>query len=158
MDERSNQHPPIEELISLQSEVLHAALVHGADFWARLDLTMPQLKVLLLLGQQGNATVSWLAGRMHVSPPNVTGILDRLENHTLVRRTSDRQDRRVVRIVLTDEGRDLLSEMEQAGTSPLVEAVRGLNQREQTALREGLRALTAALRGAHHTPQQSSAA
>ena len=141
-----NARATVDELVSLQTEVLHAALVHGADYWARLNLTMPQLKVMLLLGQQGSATVSWLAGRMGVSPPNVTGILDRLENHHLVQRTTDRQDRRVVRIVLTEKGADLLQGMEGAGNSLLTDAVNSLDPREQTALHEGLSALAGALK------------
>ncbi len=131
-----------EQIVQAMAGLLHTALVAGAGYWAKLDLTMPQLKTLLLLGQQGSATVSWLAGSMHVSPPNVTGILDRLEGRGLVRRTSDRSDRRVVRIVLTEGGTALLADMERAGLGAVTEAVHRLGARQRSALLEGLMALT----------------
>jgi DNA-binding MarR family transcriptional regulator len=115
-------------------------LTAGAEYWARVDLTMPQLKVLLLLGQHGSAPVSWLAARMAVSPPNITGILDRLEQRGWVERTSDSQDRRVVRILLTDGGTKLLHELAGAGVSHLRECIGSLGDRPAESLRHGLSA------------------
>src|SRR3712207_4051085 len=93
----------VDDLVALISQSLFLAFLRGADAWARLDVTMPQMKVLMQLGLHGSLTVSTLAAQMKVSPPNVTGILDRLEQHGWVRRTNDPNDRRVVRVVLTTE-------------------------------------------------------
>jgi DNA-binding MarR family transcriptional regulator len=113
-------------------------LTAGAEYWARVDLTMPQLKVLLLLGRHGSAPVSWLATRMEVSPPNITGILDRLEQRGWVRRMSDPQDRRVVRIVLTDDGERLLHELSGAGVDSLRDSLHTLSNGAAEDLRRGL--------------------
>jgi DNA-binding MarR family transcriptional regulator len=94
--------------VGLIHSAFFCALVGGAEQWAELELTMPQLKLMLLLAEFDSVPVSWLAARMHVSPPNITGILDRLEQRGWVRRTTDAQDRRVVRIVLSAAGSDLL--------------------------------------------------
>lgn len=122
-------------------------LTAGAEYWARVDLTMPQLKVLLLLGRHGSAPVSWLASRMKVSPPNITGILDRLEQRHWVQRTSDPQDRRVVRILLTAEGEKLLHELAGAGVDYLRESIGSLPNGGADSLREGLSALLASVDG-----------
>src|SRR5690242_16399217 len=114
---------------SLIESTVFALLTAGAEYWARVDLTMPQLKVLLLLGRHGSAPVSWLASRMDVSPPNITGILDRLEQRGWVARSGDPQDRRVVRILLTDDGTRLLHELAGAGMNSLRDGLHALGER-----------------------------
>lgn len=133
-----NGHNDTRDACTLMESAVFTLLTAGAEFWARVDLTMPQLKVLLLLGRHGSAPVSWLASRMDVSPPNITGILDRLEQRGWVRRMSDPQDRRVVRIVLTGEGERLLHELSGAGVDHLRDSLRPLNNGAVDELRRGL--------------------
>lgn len=136
---------PVDDLVALLSRTWFDAFLRGAESWARLDVTMPQFKVLMLLGLHGSAPVSSLAACMQVSPPNVTGILDRLELHGWVRRTSDPHDRRVVRVVLTDEGQAFLAELQQAGEERLRGPVGRMKATDQRALRQGLTALYEAI-------------
>jgi DNA-binding MarR family transcriptional regulator len=126
------------DTFTLMESAMFRVLIAGAEFWAKVDLTMPQLKVLLLLGSHGSAPVSWLASRMAVSPPNITGILDRLEQRGCVQRTSDPQDRRVVRISLTDEGWRLLRELSGSGMDCLRDNVATLSSGALEALQRGL--------------------
>jgi DNA-binding MarR family transcriptional regulator len=122
---------------SLVQQTLVRLLAAAADDWAKTDLTMPQLKVLLLLAERGSARVSWLAAHMQVSPPNITGILDRLEEHGRVARTNEPQDRRVVRIVLTETGHSLLRDLCRAGADRLVATLEALpRQHRDSANRE----------------------
>lgn len=132
---------PVDETVRLISRVCFNTFLRGAESWAKLDITMPQLKVLMLLGLHGSAPVSALASRMNVSPPNVTGILDRLEQHALVRRTNDTHDRRVVRVVLTDEGRQILVELQHAGEDRLYSSISQMRTSDQRALYQGIAAL-----------------
>lgn len=148
------QSPP-DDLILLLSRTWFSAFLRGAESWARLDVTMPQLKVLMLLGLHGSAPVSSLAARMKVSPPNVTGILDRLELHGWVRRTSDPHDRRVVRVVLTDEGQMFLEELQKAGEERLIGPVGRMKAADQRALRQGLAALVDAFRASEKAAESS---
>jgi DNA-binding MarR family transcriptional regulator len=134
-----------EELVAMIAQAQFAALLRGAEAWARLDVTMPQLKVLMLLGLYGSAPVSWLATRMKVSPPNVTGILDRLEQHSWVRRTSDSHDRRVVRVVLTEQGQAFLADLQSAGEERVRVLVAEMSDADKEALRQGLAGLLAVI-------------
>src|SRR3712207_4524032 len=135
----------VDELVELISRSSFTAFLRGAEQWARLDVTMPQMKVLMLLGLHGSAPVSQLAQQMRVSPPNVTGILDRLEQHGWVRRTNDPHDRRVVRVVLTDEGRRLLDGIQEASAESTRARLAEIAPEDQAAPRQGLRALMTAL-------------
>lgn len=134
------------EIAALIAATMSSSLIGGADFWAKLDLTMPQLKIILLLGQVGSASVSWLAARLDVSPPNVTGILDRLQQHGWIERTSDPQDRRVVRVVLTERAQQLLRDMNRIGDERMTAIIREMSAEDQLALRQGLNGLLASLR------------
>ena len=130
-----------DDVAGLLSRILYTTLLDGADAWAKLHLTMPQLKVVMLLGRHGSAPVSWLAGRLGVSPPNVTGILDRLEQQGWVHRTNDPRDRRVVRVALTSEGARLLRELHAAGDGQLRTLAGRLDPDDRAALHRGLTAL-----------------
>jgi long-chain acyl-CoA synthetase len=74
---------------------------------AVVDLTLPQYRVLILLGE-GKEAASALAEKLAVSRPSVTGVVDGLVARGLVERDHDRDDRRRVGHALTSEGRWLL--------------------------------------------------
>jgi DNA-binding MarR family transcriptional regulator len=50
-----------------------------------------------------------LAEALDVSQASATGIVDRMEQRGLVTRVRDEEDRRVIRVALTDSGRQLLA-------------------------------------------------
>lgn len=72
--------------------------------WLSLDLTMPQLKVVLLLFVGGPTRMSVIASALGVSLATATGVADRLVERELVIRESDPDDRRVVLCRLSDKG------------------------------------------------------
>lgn len=69
------------------------------------DLTHAQWIPLYWLARGGGSTVAELARDAALDPGATTRTLDRLEAKSLVRRVRSSQDRRVVRIELTDAGR-----------------------------------------------------
>src|SRR5437588_4232450 len=71
-------------------------------------VTPPQWGVLALLGEQDGLTIGSLSQARAIDPPTVTGIVGRLEQSGLVERRHVREDRRVVRVFLTEEGRDVM--------------------------------------------------
>jgi DNA-binding MarR family transcriptional regulator len=50
-----------------------------------------------------------LAEALDVSQASATGIVDRMEQRGLVARDRDAQDRRIVHVALTDQGRELIA-------------------------------------------------
>ena len=76
----------------------------------RSGLTLPQFDVLAELARSGHVgfTFGELSRLLLVTAGNLTGIVDRLEADGLVRRAKDPHDRRVVRVVLTAKGRELI--------------------------------------------------
>ncbi|MFY1698223.1 MarR family winged helix-turn-helix transcriptional regulator [Solwaraspora sp. WMMA2101] len=80
------------------------------------QLTVSQLKILLLLYLHGSTSGQELSQVLGVRMATVTGIVDRLVAHRLVGRREDPQDRRVRRVELTGDGRDLIDRIVTAGT------------------------------------------
>ena len=78
------------------------------------DLTPAQYNTLRILrGAEPDALTCGEIGERLVSPgPDVTRLLDRLEQRGLVTRLRDAEDRRVVRARITDSGIDLLGELD----------------------------------------------
>jgi DivIVA domain-containing protein len=86
------------------AEVLRAHCVERAKSYV---ITPPQWGALSLLLVNDGMTITGMSQKRAVDVPAVTGIVTRLEQLGLVERRHDRQDRRVVKVFLTDEGRDI---------------------------------------------------
>ena len=78
-----------------------------------LDLSLPQYRVLALLGE-GSTASSVLARRLAVSPPSVTAVVDGLVARGLVERRPDPEDRRRLTLLLTRDGAKLLAAADAA--------------------------------------------
>ena len=85
-----------------------------------LDLSLPQYRVLALLGE-GSTASSVLARRLAVSPPTVTSVVDGLVGRDLVDREADPEDRRRLTLLLTREGTKLLAAADAAAEARLGE-------------------------------------
>src|SRR5215469_3006881 len=70
-------------------------------------VTPPQWGALSLLLVHDGMTIGAMSQKRGVDAPAATGIITRLEQIGLVERRHDREDRRVVKVYLTDEGRDI---------------------------------------------------
>ncbi|MGP4104278.1 MarR family winged helix-turn-helix transcriptional regulator [Nonomuraea sp. KM90] len=79
------------------------------------NLTMRQLKVIMVLSMNGSVSGQDLAHNLGVGLGTVTGIVDRLVAHGLVSRHEDPHDRRVRRVELTPKGTALIEEINNAG-------------------------------------------
>jgi len=63
---------------------------------AKAGLTVTDMKTVSILMQEGPATASQLAARLHLTPGAVTSVIDRVEVAGLASRASDPNDRRKV--------------------------------------------------------------
>ena len=83
-------------------------------------LTGPQLWAIKMIGELALVRVSDLADKMYLHPATVVGILNRLELHGLIKRMRTSRDRRVVKIALTDAGKEILAKAPQVAQGLLV--------------------------------------
>ncbi len=103
--------------------------VHCEERGKTYIVTPPQWGALALLLVQDGMTIGTMSQKRGVDAPAVTGIITRLEQTGLVERRHDREDRRVVKVYLTEEGRDI--------ASTLVSTVENFEQRLKRGFAEG---------------------
>lgn len=108
--------------------------------WPGGRLSLVHLNVLLTLRDEPLPMGS-LAEAMDVSQASVTGIVDRMEQRGLVERQRDEDDRRIVRVALTDEGRRLIGLLADQRREHLAQLIDDLTTEEIAGFLTGVRAL-----------------
>ncbi len=71
-------------------------------------LTGPQLWTVRVIHEHGPINISDIAKRMYLHPTTVLGIIDRLEARGLASRTRSKDDRRIIWVELTQDGKNLV--------------------------------------------------
>jgi long-chain acyl-CoA synthetase len=106
---------------------------------SEVDLSPSQYRVLSFLSEDGaNAAATALAGRMAVSKPSITALVDGLVQRGLVERRPNTDDRRRVQHVLTPEGLKALERADAAVNDRLEELIGLLDPAERDAAGPGL--------------------
>jgi DNA-binding MarR family transcriptional regulator len=122
-------------------------VVHGYSKRAERvgGLTGPQLWAVRVLAESSPVRVSDLAQRMYLHPSTVVGILDRLESRGLAVRTRSTEDRRVVAVSLTEEGKRLVAKTPQVAQGLLLTGLKKLPTAELRSVSTGLSLLVGIL-------------
>lgn len=101
---------------------------------ADMGLSPSLLSALAVVHVHGPMTLGALADHEGVSPPTVTKVVNRLEEHDLVERTVDEADRRVCRVVTTSAGEALLDSSRERKNAWLVELLAALDDEQLARL------------------------
>ncbi len=116
----------IANIIDNLRRVFQAVNEYSKKAERETGLTGPQLWAIKVLAEAAPIKVSELARRMYLHPATVVGILDRLEGKDLVTRTRSQEDRRVVEIELTDQGKDVINKSPEVAQGLLVSGLESL--------------------------------
>lgn len=108
---------------------------------AACALTLTQLGVLEAVLHLGPLTHRELGRKLLTSPANLTDVVDKLERRALVRRVRATEDRRLVRVELTDPGRALIQAVFPAHAADIAAAMSALDPAELAQLDRLLRKL-----------------
>jgi DNA-binding MarR family transcriptional regulator len=132
----------IAEIRRLQQQIPHVMGQYSPGVWMELDLTIAQLKSLFFIEFGGSSNLSQLATALGVTPPNVTGIIDRLVKQGLVNRKENPENRRMLVLQVTDKGKALLARLRESGLGRMSGILNQLSKKELTGLMQGLAAIT----------------
>lgn len=100
-------------------------------------ITAAQFKVLIIVSQYGVDTPAELCRYLSLDSGSMTRMLDRLEQKQLIMRRRCPDDRRQVRLGLSEEGQNLADQLPQIGAAAMNELVGVLDATELANL-EGL--------------------
>ena len=116
-------HAPAEAVPAMEAcaAMGHAArLMHqNMERWAEKEgLSEGRQSILFMLRHSGGQVpLGTLAAKLHVSPRNVTGLVDNLERDGLVERVPDPADRRSILAQLTDSGRERIGALSEVAVA-----------------------------------------
>jgi DNA-binding MarR family transcriptional regulator len=139
-----NRDELTEAIIQLWKQMGQCMGKDAPEAWLELSLTIGQLKSLLFIDYEGSTNFKRLAAALGVTPPNVTGIVDRLVEHELVSRSENPENRRMQILRLTEKGATLLNELKERKVSQLTALLSRMDMQDLFALEQGLAALTRA--------------
>jgi DNA-binding MarR family transcriptional regulator len=109
-----------------------------------LDLTPQQVQLMCALGN-GPRTSGNLAALLACDKTNITGLVNRLELRGLVQRVRDDDDRRIVNIALTTDGRTIVGQFRQRAAAAFTAGLAGLSAKQRHELRQATRKAVRAL-------------
>jgi DNA-binding MarR family transcriptional regulator len=131
----------IDHIQELEQRVYRALHPLMCEEWVHADLTMPQLKVLLLLFVEGPSRMSVLSSNMGIAMATATGIVDRLVERGLITREGHPEDRRAVICRLSPEGQELVDRLWQSGRSRGRELLENMNPAELRLVADAMEAI-----------------
>jgi DNA-binding MarR family transcriptional regulator len=107
----------------------------------QLGITARQATLLWLVKRSPGLSLAELAGEEGISPPALSGHVDRLERAGLLERVRSSEDRRRVGLRLTDEGARVMRNVRARRTTWLAERLRVLDPGELAAVDAAMPAL-----------------
>jgi DNA-binding MarR family transcriptional regulator len=147
----------VNAIVEAQRTVVRA--LHAASpSWLELNLTMAQLKTLIVLSDEGPLHVGQVGCRLGVTLPTASYQVERLVRAALVERVEDSRDRRRTLVHPTPKAEELLRSLRQGRAGQLRAWLRELNPDDIEALEKGLSALAAIAHADVHERGQSAEA
>nr|WP_246283718.1 MarR family transcriptional regulator [Nocardioides perillae] len=117
------------------------------------EITVPQLRALVLLDSRGPVNLATLAQHLDVNPSNASRTCDQLVASGKVERATAEDDRRQVRLRLTDRGTAFVAGLMEARRDLLRAVVDRVPPDDLAVLARGLEAFSAAVAAA--PPQET---
>jgi len=112
-----------------------------SDALRQYELTQPQADVIFTLGNTEGLTFKEIGELTLITKGTLTGIIDRLEEKTLVRRIPGDEDRRCTRVVLTRKGDQLFKDVFPKHISFYKTRFDRLNESDMQAIESALQKL-----------------
>lgn len=131
----------VEHVLELGARIFRELLPTIPKELLQFDLTMPQLKVVLLLFLNGPMRMSDLAAALSVSLATATGVVDRLVERDMILRESEPSDRRVVLCLLSEKGQALTDVLWQSSRNRTRELLMAITIPRLKLINEALEAL-----------------
>jgi DNA-binding MarR family transcriptional regulator len=115
------------------------------------EVTLTQYRTLVVLASRGPQNLAGLAEAVGVTPATATRMCDRLVRKDLIRRRTERDDRRQLRVALTARGRSLVDAVTGRRRQEIARIMSEIPAEQQAVLVQALGRLASA---AGEVPEQ----
>jgi DNA-binding MarR family transcriptional regulator len=124
---RQDSETLVRHILKLAEDIYRAIKPNVPPEWLTSDLTVAQLRVLLVLYTEGPSRMSSIASSIGIAVSTATGILDNLVRKGLVMRGADSEDRRLVICTLSSQGQETIKRLWALGQFEIEKLLRGLS-------------------------------
>lgn len=125
-----NNETLIHHILKLSEDIFTTIKLRVPPDWLTSDITVAQLRVLLILHTEGPSQMSSIASSLGIALSTATGIVDNLVRKGLVTRGADPEDRRLVICTLSPQGQDTINQVWTLGQSQMEKLLQGLSVEE----------------------------
>jgi MarR family 2-MHQ and catechol resistance regulon transcriptional repressor len=106
-DSNADQLERLEQSLFKLTDVIQK---HQEIVQQRFKVSLVEIEILKLLDTEGDRKMKDIGERVRVKLSNLTNIIDRLEEHKLVKRVNSKTDRRSIFVHVTTKGKKLLND------------------------------------------------
>ena len=92
-------------------QLMHLSRYHAVRRMEDIDLNPSQAGILFILNSQGRLSQRQLAEKIGITPPSMTVTLRKLEELGLIRKEPDEKDQRIIRIHLSEAGKECIEKL-----------------------------------------------
>jgi len=131
----------ISQIISLNRNINRTLRHEFHGLMQDSGFTFPQLSVISILAKNGKQKVSDISEKMGLSDSTVSGILDRLEQKGIIERKRYKDDRRVVKIYLSNGSQEICQEFHRKREEYFAHLLKKLSEQEINDIIKGLEIL-----------------
>jgi DNA-binding MarR family transcriptional regulator len=132
------------EALAQYRAMMHRFKASAIGGWMEIDLTLPQLRTLLILAEEGPLVIGQIAQRLGVGLSTGGHLVDRLVQAGLAERAEDAGDRRRTLARLTPGGEELYARLLNR-VQHMQTLIQKLDEDDLAALLQGLRAMNRVL-------------
>ena len=137
----ANDRELVAEILKVAEDIVGVVPLGIPLEYLYSDMTVAQLRILLVLQTQGPSRMGTIALVTGVTLPTATGVVDNLARKELVVREKDPQDRRLVICKLSPEGQELINKLWTSGRFQMENLLDGLTVEQLEKAREVARIL-----------------
>lgn len=138
---KENKQQIVEDTLKLADRIFRVLLPSVPKELLEMDISMPQMKILLILFIHGPQRMSLLATDLGVTLATATGLVDRLVERDFIIRASDPSDRRVVICQLSEIGNKAIGRIWKSARNRSSQLLSAMETSKLMMFHEGLKAM-----------------
>jgi DNA-binding MarR family transcriptional regulator len=127
---RGQSEKLVRHILKLSEDIFRSIRLVIPPEWLASDMTVAQLRVLLLLYSEGPNRMGSIASAIGTTLSTTTGTVDILVKKGLVVRGDDPEDRRLVICELSPQGQEIINLMWVLGQQQMEKLLQGLSLEE----------------------------
>jgi len=144
---RAHNAASAEELHRCLYEMVGVLEMCDRSYGVRREVTVAQGHALLALPAEGAMSMHELSSAMNLAGSTMTRVVDQLVIKELAERAPDEEDRRIVRVTLTQRGREVRKEVEREFQTAFARVAAQIDENDWQPFERVLRAITTTLLG-----------